>query len=152
MTSRNSRSSSDDDAQAGAWAPMNVFADLPRRQLEMMSRTAAALYRGSEAMRKIQQQAAHRASAQHDQAAERLRTSSEFGDLLAVQAELLRFGLQESAQYWQQLATTAMKVQAEMAGSAGQALDTGEPSLESLQKAFAQSLDESGKEEAPQHH
>jgi hypothetical protein len=142
MTSRNSRSTSADDAQAAAWMPMNVLTDLPRRQLELMARCATAVFRGSEAMQKVQQQAAHRASLHHEEAAQKLHGPSDLGEVWAVQLDLLRFNMQEAAQYWQQLASTALKVQVEMVGSAGEALDTGaEPSLEALQRAFAASLD-----------
>ncbi len=142
MTSRNSPSSSADDAQAAAWTPMNILADLPRKQLELMARSATAVFRGSEAMRKVQQQAAHRATLHHEEAAQKLHGPCDISEVWAVQLDLLRFNMQEAAQYWQQLASTALKVQVEMVGSAGEALDTGaEPSLEALQQAFAASLD-----------
>jgi hypothetical protein len=142
MSSRNSRATAGDDPQAAAWTPFNILADLPRRQLELMTRSATAVYRGSEALRKIQQQSAHRASVHHEEAAEKLRGQHDFGEVMAIQADLLRFNLQEAADYWQQLASAALKTQVDLVGSAGQALDTGsEPSLESLQQAFAASLD-----------
>jgi hypothetical protein len=139
MSSRHSRSTSGN--AAGAWTPLNILADLPRKQLELATRSATAVYRGAEALQKIQQQAAHRASVHHQEAAEKLRGQHDLGEVLAIQADLLRFNLQEAAQYWQQLASTALKVQVDLVGSAGEALDTGsEPSLEALQQAFAASL------------
>lgn len=142
MTSRNPRSTSTDDAQAAAWTPVNMLADLPRKQLELMTRCATAVFRGSEAMQKVQQQAAHRATLHHEEAAQKLHGQRDMSEVWAVQLDLLRFNMQEAAQYWQQLASTALKVQVEMVGSAGEALDTGaEPSLEALQRAFAASLD-----------
>lgn len=142
MTSSNTRSTSADDAQATAWTPMNMLADLPRKQLELLTRSTTALLRGSEAMRKVQQQVAHRALLHHEEATEKLHGPCDLGEVWAVQLDLLRFNVQEAAQYWQQLAGAALKVQVEMVGSAGEALDTGsEPSLEALQQAFAASLD-----------
>lgn len=142
MTSRNTRSASADDAQATAWAPMNILTDLPRKQLELLTRSTTALLRGSEAMRKVQQQAAHRSLLHHEEATEKLHGPCDLGEVWAVQLDLLRFNMQEAAQYWQQVASAALKVQVEMVGSAGEALDTGsEPSLEALQQAFAASLD-----------
>jgi hypothetical protein len=153
MTSRNPRSNSTGDVQqATAWTPLNILADLPRKQLELMTRSATAVYRGSEAMRKIQQQAAHRASAHHEEAAEKLRGHCDLSEVFAIQADLLRFNLQEAASYWRQLASTALKVQVEMVGSAGEVLDTGsEPSLEALQQAFAASLRGSADATAARH-
>jgi hypothetical protein len=138
MTAKSSRTSRDESAST--MAPFNLLSDLPRRQLALMTQSASALFRGSEAVRKVQQQAAQRATAQHAQAAERLREPCDFNDLLAIQGELLRFNLQEAAQYWQQVATAALKVQADLVGSATEVLDAGEPTLDSLQKAFAASL------------
>lgn len=148
MTSRNSRSTSDDDdAQAAAWTPMNILADLPRKQLELMARSATAVFRGSEAMRKV-----HRATLHHEEAAQKLHGPCDISEVWAVQLDLLRFNMQEAAQYWQQLASTALKVQVEMVGSAGEALDTGaEPSLQALQRAFAASLDGDGAKAATTH-
>lgn len=140
MSSRNARSA--DDAQAAAWSPLNILADLPRKQLELMARSATVAYRGSETLRKVQQQAAHRASVHHEEVAQKLRAPCDLSDVWAIQADLLRFNMQEAAHYWQQMASTALKIQVDLVGSAGEALDTGtEPSLEALQQAFAASLD-----------
>lgn len=140
MPSRNTRSAS--DRQAAAWTPLNILTDLPRKQLELVARCATAVYRGSEALQKAQQQAAHRASIHHEEATEKLRGPCDPSDVWAIQADLLRFNMQEATQYWQQLASTALKVQTELVGSAGEMLDTGsEPSLQALQQAFAASLD-----------
>lgn len=142
MTAKTTRNSTASEAAGAALAPLNLLADLPRRQMALITQSASALLRASEAMRKVQEQAAHRASAQHEEAAERLRAPCDFNELMAIQAELLRFNLQEAAQYWQQLANAALKVQVDLVGSAGQALDPGgEPTLDSLQRAFEASLD-----------
>jgi hypothetical protein len=142
MTAKNSRGATREDAGSAVLAPFNLLADLPRRQMALMAQSASALLRGAEAMRKVQQQAAHQASAQHEQAAQRLLSPCDLGELMGIQAELLRSNMREAAQYWQQLATAALRIQTELAGSAGLALlDSGtEPTLDSLQKAFAASL------------
>lgn len=143
MSTRNPRSGSDDQATGDALAPLNMLADLPRRQMALMTQSASAMLRGSDSLRKIQQAAAQRALAQQEQVAERLRAPVDFNELLTIQAELLRFNLQEAAQYWQQLTTTALKVQAEMISNAGAGVDTGaEPTLDSLQRAFEASLND----------
>lgn len=140
MSSRNTRSA--EDTQAAAWSPLNILADLPRKQLELMARSATVAYQGSETLRKVQQQAAHRASVHHEEVAQKLRGPCDLSDVWAIQADLLRFNVQEAAHYWQQLASAALKIQVDLVGSAGEALDSGtEPSLEALQQAFAASLD-----------
>ena len=143
MSARSLSSSSADDGTAGANSAANMLADLPRRQLAMLSQSASVLYRGSEAVRQLQQQAAQRASEHHQEAAEKLRDSRDLNEMMAIQTELLRFNLQESAQYWQQLATTMLKVQAEMISGAGQVLDSGaEPTLDALQRSFEATLND----------
>src|SRR5512133_1063866 len=141
MTAKNARGASAADGEDTA-SPMNLVSELPRRQLAMLSQSASTLYRGSETLRQIQQQAAQRASLQHQQAAEKLRDSRDFGEVMAIQTELLRFNLQESASYWQQMATAVLKLQSEMMSGAGQMLSdpASEPSLDALQRAFAATL------------
>jgi hypothetical protein len=123
-----------------------VWADLPRRQLALMTHSATALFRGSQELRRIQQEAALRATQHHEEAAERLREPCDFSDLVALQAELVRFNLQEAANYWNQLANAAFKLQADMVSSAGEAVMEGasEPTLESLQRAFEATLNGTG--------
>lgn len=122
-------------------APLNLLADLGRQQLALATESACALFRGSEAMRKIQQQAAHQASLHHEAAAQKLREPCEPADLLAIQSDLLRQDLREATQYWQQLAASALKTQVEMMGHASHLFDAGsgtglKPVLDILQTAL----------------
>ena len=136
------RMSSSTDATSSPGGTYQLFADLPRRQLAMMTSCAGVLYRGSEAVRAIQHEAAQRAGARHEEAAQRLRAGCEPSELMAIQAELVRSSLQEATQYWQQIMGAALRLQAEMVSNAGAAaLDAGgEPSLSTLQKVFEASL------------
>lgn len=138
---RNSRSTATSDATGMPASALNLFTEIPRRQMALMSQSASALYRGSEAVRKIQQQAAQRASERQEAAAERLREPCDLNEVMAIQTELLRFNLEAAADYWQQLTKTLFKVQAEMVGTVGQVLEPGdEPTLDGLQRAFAATL------------
>jgi hypothetical protein len=142
MTAKTSRGAGGETAGTASFTQLGLLADLPRQQLALMTQSASALLRASESVRKVQQQAAHRASAQHQEMAQRLSAPCDFQELMAIQGELLRFNLQEAAQYWQQIAAAALKAQTELMGSAGQALDPGgEPTLDSLQRVFEASLD-----------
>jgi hypothetical protein len=152
MTARTSRNVGSDEIAGAFLAPLNFVADLPRKQLALMTQSAAALSRASETIRKVQQQAAHRASTQHQEAAERLRSPCDFSELLAIQSELMRFNMQEAAQYWQQMASAVLKIPMDLAGTAGESLESGpEPTLESLQKAFAASMAGGAPETATTH-
>lgn len=146
MSTRSPRAAGARAASSPAANAFAVWADLPRRQLALMTQSATALFRGSQELRRIQQEAALRATQHHEEAAERLREPCDFSDLMAVQAELVSFDLQEAANYWNQLANAAFKLQADMVRSAGAAVMEGasEPTLESLQRAFEATLDATG--------
>lgn len=136
-------------------APQNFLADLGRQQLAAATDAACAMFRGSEAMRAIQQQAAHEASLRHQAAAQKLHGSCAPADLLAIQSELLRFDLQGATQYWQQITTAALQSQIEMMASASQLLTNGQnggwkSALENFQAAMASgNRFFAGKPEAP---
>jgi hypothetical protein len=141
MTAKTSRSSGTETTDTTSFTPLGLFADLPRQQMALITQSASALLRASESVRKVQQQTAHRASAQHQEIAERLRAPCDFNELVSIQGELLRFNIQEATQYWQQIVTATLKAQADLVGTAGQALDPGgEPTLDSLQRVFEASL------------
>lgn len=119
----------------------HFFADLGRHQLALVVESTSVLCRGSEALRKIQQEAAHEASAFHASAMQKLCAPCEPADLMAIQSELLRFSLQSAGQYWQQIAAQAMQTQVEMMSSVNHVSetekDTGMKSpLEALQAAM----------------
>lgn len=137
--SRSGASRSASDTQANA---LNAWMDLPRRQLSLMTHSATAIFRGAQELRRIQQEAAQRATLQAEEAAERLRDPLDITEVMALQNELVRFNLQETTQFWAQVANAALKWQADLVSSAGEAVIEGasEPTLESLQRAFEQSL------------
>ncbi len=145
MSSKTSPPASNHEAVAVNLAPMNLMVDLGRQQLALATESACALFRGSEAMRKIQHQAAHQACAHHEAAAQRLRETCEPADLLAVPSDLLRLNLQEAAEYWQALMANALKTQFEMMGCANRIFNTKaengfKPALEAWQAAMTGSL------------
>jgi hypothetical protein len=110
-------------ADQNAW---KMLADLGRQQLAVATENTSAIFRGSEAMRKIQQDAAHQASVHHAEAAQKLRAAAfQPADLLAIQSELLRIDMQGAGQYWQQLASVALQTQIEMMSSVSRMFDDG---------------------------
>ncbi|MBK5206165.1 MAG: phasin family protein [Polaromonas sp.] len=103
---------------------MNFLADLSRQQLGFVTESACAMFRGSEAVRKIQQQAAHQASEHYAAVAQKLHGACQPTDLLAIQSELLSLNLQEASQYWQKLMTAALQAQTEMMSTTSHMLNS----------------------------
>ena len=107
----------------GASDPPNFLSELGRHQLALAVDGTTALCRGSEALRKIQQDAAHEASVFHEETAQRLFASCQPADLMAIQSELLRFMMQSAGKYWQQIAASAMQTQVDMIKSVTHVLE-----------------------------
>ena len=108
---------------AGAMAPLHLLTDLGRQQFALFAEVAGVMFRGSEAIRKVQHEAAHEASLQHAAVAEKLQDSAEPASWLALQAELLRYDMQGAARYWQQLLGAGMQTQLEMMGCANHLIE-----------------------------
>ncbi|MGH8831055.1 MAG: phasin family protein [Polaromonas sp.] len=123
MNATTSRPASTQKARDINLNPWNLLADLGRQQLTVANECASALFRGNEAMGKIQQDAAHQASEHLATAVKKLQGPCQAADLLAIQSELLRVNLQGVGQYWQQLAAAAQQTQIEMMTSASHMLD-----------------------------
>lgn len=141
MTAKASRANTARQMTETSYNPFNIFADLPRRQLALMAQSASALFRGSQELRRIQQEAAERASEHYEEAVDRLR-DGDYTEVMSVQAEMVRFNIQEAMQYWQECSTASLKMQAEMVSSAREVVieGGGEPTLDSLQRVFAATL------------
>jgi hypothetical protein len=126
-TRMNTQTTQNTPATAASGTDLNVWsmlADLARQQLAVTTESTSAICRGSEAMRRIQQDAAHQASVHHAQASQKMRASScQPADLLAIQAELLRVDMQDAGQYWQQLASAALQTQIDMMTSVSRMFD-----------------------------
>ena len=85
---------------------------------------SAAVVRGLEAMRRIQEQAAQQALERHAQAAQKMDASAPPAALLAVQAELLRTDFSDATRCWQQLMGEAMEMNNELLGCAARMVNT----------------------------
>jgi hypothetical protein len=118
-------------ALASAAAPWNFFADFSRQQMSVAADASCAMFRGFEAIRKIQQQAAHTAAQRHEAVAERLHANCAPADLMAIQSELLAGDFKNATQYWQDLAATAMEMQTEIMGCTSHLVDS-EAALEAV--------------------
>lgn len=113
------------DSTANMLAPLNMLSDVTRQQLTMMTEAACAVLGSSEALGKIQQEAAHQASLRHSAAAESLRGEVEPMNILSIQSDLVRQDMQEAAQYWAEFASAVMRTQLDMMGRMTHALNSG---------------------------
>lgn len=101
---------------AGAQPSLNLMADLGRQQMAVATEAACAMFRGFEAMRKVQEQAAHDAAQRHALAAHKLQQPCDAAELLAIQSELMSFDVDGATRYWQQLSAAALEMQTEVMG------------------------------------
>ncbi len=102
---------------------LNSLTDLSRRQLALASESISALCRGSEAMCGIQRDTAHETAAYHAGMARKLLEPCPPGELMALQSELMRFGVQSAGKYWQQLGAQMMQTQVDMMTRVSQLLE-----------------------------
>lgn len=121
MTSRKTRAG---PVQAGPPETVNYLSELGRQQLAVATEASCAMLRGFEAMRRIQQRAAHQAVTRHEAAAHKLHGPLGSVDLMDIQSTLWQGDLQAATQYWQQLAATAMEMQTEIVGCASHLVDS----------------------------
>lgn len=124
MTTRSRESPARQALSGDAQAFPNLFAELGRHQLALVTEGTSALYRGSEDLRKIQQEAAHEASAFHRETAQKLCAPCQPSELMAIQSKLIRFTLESAHKYWQQMAARMMQTQVEMVASVTHVLES----------------------------
>ncbi|OGB06131.1 MAG: hypothetical protein A3E79_07260 [Burkholderiales bacterium RIFCSPHIGHO2_12_FULL_61_11] len=142
MTSKTPRPSQNLEAPANSPAQWNSLgSNLSRQQLGFVTESACAIFRSSEAMRKVQQEAAHQALEHYAAAARKLHGACQPADLLAIQSELLSFDLQEASQYWQKLMAAALQAQTEMVSTTSNMLNSEAGSgVKSALEAFQATL------------
>lgn len=108
-------------AAAAGW---DRASDFTRQQIAAATEGGAVLYRGFEALRKIQEQATRETLRRHTDAAGRLRGNARPADLLALQTELLRADIEDATRCWQQLLGEALEINSELLGCATRMIDT----------------------------
>lgn len=104
-------------------APWEWLGDWNRQQFAVANEGVRTVYRGFEAMRRIQEQAARDAADRHSAAALKLRGKSDAAEFAALQAELLREDLASAAKYWQDIAGAVLEMNTELLGCATQMVD-----------------------------
>jgi hypothetical protein len=113
-------------APAASASPLawNWAAELALQQFAAGTEGGALLYRGCEAMRRIQEQAVQQALHRHAAATRDLGAAPRPADALALQSELLRGDMEDAARCWQQLVGQAMEVGNELAACATRLVNT----------------------------
>ncbi len=149
MSTRNSRSSASPETAAPQAAAQKMLADASRQQMALITSTAAILFRGSDEIRHIQQQAAQQATERHETVAQKLRDNCTPSELMAMQANLLNFDVQGSVKYWQAIAEAMLRTEVELMACATHIADSpsGEglkPALEAWKTALANIVNSAG--------
>ena len=98
-------------APASPTLPWNTLGGAGQQQVAAATECATEMFRGFEAMRKVQEQAAHAAAQRHAKVTERLQRRCGPEEILALQTELLQFDVEGATRYWQQLGAAAMEMQ-----------------------------------------
>lgn len=115
----------------------HLLTELGRQQLAAATLSTSALCRGSEALRKVQQEVAHEASLRHAQAAKKLSAPCQPTDMVELQTELMRSNLQSATQYWQRLLEVALQTQREMMEGMSSLMDgKSDGGMKSVLEAF----------------
>lgn len=119
----------------------NLLDDFSRHQLAVVMEIACALFRSSEAVRKIQQQTARHALLRYEATIQKLRTNCTHSDLRGIHSELMHFDLERASQYWQQLTAVALQTPVEIMTSASHIPDSqAGNSLRSMLSTFQAAL------------
>lgn len=101
-----------------------AWADTGRQQAAVATECAVAMFRGFEAIRKVQEDAARQAATRHERAAQRLLTPCQPTEVFEIQADLLQFDLEAGTRYWQQLSAAALEMQTQMLACCTQLVDS----------------------------
>ncbi len=126
MATRTSRTVAPAKAQTpapAARAPSEWLGDWTRQQVAVANESVRTVYRGFEAMRRIQEQAARALAERHAAAAAKLRQQDGPAAIAALQGELLREDLADATRYWQDLAGAMLEMNTELLGCATQMVD-----------------------------
>ena len=88
-----------------------MMSEQARQQLVMASEVSCVMCRAAEAIQQIQQHATQRAALRYQQVAEQIRSANTPAEVLAIQSTLMTSGLQEVAQYMQDMTTATLRIQ-----------------------------------------
>lgn len=99
--------------QSEGQQPQDAAMIFSQDQVQALIALTDVVFKGVEEMRRCQMQAAHEARLQHEQKQAEVAHARTPADLFNLQAELMRFDMEASGKYWQQLAAICATTQAE---------------------------------------
>ena len=99
-------------AAAAVSSTPDVALSLSQDQMQALIGLTDVLFKGAEEMRRCQMEAAHQAREHHEHTQARVAKARTPAELIELQTELLRFDLESSSRYWQQLAAICVATQA----------------------------------------
>lgn len=108
MATRQTRSQQDDSQKQDTQA---IMSEQARQQLVMASEVSSVMCRAAEALQQIQQHMTQRAALRYQQMAEQMRNANSAAELMAIQSTMVTAGLQEVAQYMQDMTTATLRIQ-----------------------------------------
>jgi hypothetical protein len=104
--------------------PWSMAADFGRQQMQVATESAAAMARGFETVRKVQEEAGQHAMARQSAALGKLTNAKDPLQFLAAQSEMLGLDTQSAARYWQELAGAVLEMQTEVLGCCTHLVDS----------------------------
>lgn len=107
-----------------AFNPWNLAADFGKQQMAVATESAGAIFRGFDAVRKVQQEAGERAMTRRSALLEKMKAANEPMHLLALQTQLMAVDAENTSQYWQDLSAAAMEMQSELLGCCNHLVDS----------------------------
>ena len=75
-------------------------------------------------MRKVQQDAGERALTRHSAVLQKMKSTTDPAEFLALQSQLLAVDAENTSHYWQELGAAAMEMQTEMLGCCSHLVDS----------------------------
>lgn len=130
------------DSEIESFSGQSQITSRARNQLAEVAEAASVLCSATESIQQINQQLTQRAALRHQQMAERLREATTPAELMAISSTMFSSGMQEVAQYWQDVAAAAMKMQNDMVEHASSqkqsraSTETSNPALQAWQNMF----------------
>ncbi|MGY4828995.1 phasin family protein [Sphaerotilaceae bacterium SBD11-9] len=111
MASKTPKAGATSQAKAAGAAP-DAALSISQDQLQALISLTDAVFKGAEEMHRCQMEAAHQAHERHEQAQALVAQARTTAELFDLQADLLRFDLEASGQYWQRIAAICAQTQA----------------------------------------
>jgi phasin family protein len=113
MASKKTTKASAASKAAAASDSPDVALTLSQDHLQALIGLTDVFFKGAEEMRRFQMESARQARERHEQALAMVTKARTPAELFELQSELLRFDIESSGRYWQQLASICAQTQAD---------------------------------------